>query len=128
MARGEAAWAVTDSIKVLMDGPRTAQRPALTAVPCLRSCESRSVHLMAHMVHCATVSALSCGAPCVTDVVYCVALLGARAPSARPRWRPVARTTRKSKSRLKDGASQAWCAQKRVCCYVLAHCRSTSPT
>ena len=44
MARGEAAWAVTDSIKVLMDGPRTAQRPALTAVPCLRSCESRSAH------------------------------------------------------------------------------------
>ena len=45
------------------------------------------MHLMAHMVRCATVSALSCGAPCVTDVVYCVALLGARAPSARPRRR-----------------------------------------
>ena len=86
MARGEAAWAVTDSIKVLMDGPRTAQRPALTAVPCLSSCESR-LCIMAHMVRCATVSALSCGAPCVTDVVYCVALLGARAPSARPRRR-----------------------------------------
>ena len=55
-------------------------------MPCLRSCESRSVHLMAHMVHCATVSALSCGAPCVTDVVYCVALgARARAPSARGR-------------------------------------------
>ena len=93
MVRGEAAWAVTDSIKVLMDGPRTAQRPALTAVPCLRSCESR-LCIMAHMVRCATVSALSCGAPCVTDVVYYVALLGARAPSARPRRRPGANDTK----------------------------------
>lgn len=55
---------------------------------------------MAHMVRCATVSALSCGAPCVTDVVYCVALLGARARP--PRGRAGANANARTKIRYRN--------------------------
>ena len=68
------------------------------------------MHLMAHMVHCATVSALSCGAPCVTDVVYCVAL-GARARSPRGRAAAGANDT----LQIIEIESQRRCISSMVC-------------
>lgn len=70
---------------------------------------------MAHMVRCATVSALSCGAPCVTDVVYCVALgARARAPSARGPP-PPARTTRVIQIQIIEIETQRRCISSTAC-------------
>ena len=68
------------------------------------------MHLMAHMVRCATVSALSCGAPCVTDVVYCV-VLGARARSPRGRAAAGANDT----LQIIEIESQRRCISSMVC-------------